>query len=278
MSVRIMSLVFEYNMPNLKTDSGETVPDSTAKFVLLALADHCNDDGEGAYPSISRLCNKTSLSRGTVCNAVNALRNNGYTTYEGVSNRGTSNYTVSIDKLKASSTTELVQPPNFRQSSHRTDTGVPTELKPSLTIIKPSLPEKSKSSALEEFNAMPSASNGMVSRTEISDDEKQALASPQMAKKLYVKQVGIVFADTLGHNGVSDTDRSAAGKCYESGFPKVKLIDFCNNKKEYYIQQREQGKEPNAYWIKNDFSEWQQNGYPEPKVNRVTSRGRNLGE
>jgi helix-turn-helix protein len=99
MSVGTMSLVFEYNMPELKTDDGKVVPDSTAKFVLLALADHANDEGEGAYPGVKRICKKTSMSSQTVCNALNALRHNGYTTLEGKSKSDTNNYTIHLAKL-----------------------------------------------------------------------------------------------------------------------------------------------------------------------------------
>lgn len=99
MSVRTMSLVFEYDMPELKTDDGKTVPDSTAKFVLLALADHASDEGEGAYPGVKRICKKTSMSSQTVCNALNALRHNGYTILEGKSKADTNNYTINLDKL-----------------------------------------------------------------------------------------------------------------------------------------------------------------------------------
>jgi hypothetical protein len=94
-----MSLVFEYDMPELKTDDGKVVPDSTAKFVLLALADHCNDEGEGAYPGVKRICKKTSMSSQTVCNALNALRTSGYTTLEGKSKADTNNYTINLEKL-----------------------------------------------------------------------------------------------------------------------------------------------------------------------------------
>jgi hypothetical protein len=100
MSVGTMSLVFKYDMPELKTDDGRTVPDSTAKFVLLALADHCNDEGEGAYPGVKRICKKTSMSTQTVCNALNALRHNGYTTLEGKSKAETNNYTINLSKLQ----------------------------------------------------------------------------------------------------------------------------------------------------------------------------------
>lgn len=147
MSVTVMALVFSYNMPNLKTDGGVSVPDSTAKFVLLALADHANDEGEAAYPSITILCKKTSMSRSTVCNALNALRTSGFTTFKGESKHRTSNYSINVSKLQTSSVAGLVQPPNFQKSSHRTGSSSATELAAvqppnsnhPLTVLKPSL-------------------------------------------------------------------------------------------------------------------------------------------
>jgi hypothetical protein len=135
MSVRTMSLVFEYDMPELKTDDGKTVPDSTAKFVLLALADHCNDEGEGAYPGVKRICKKTSMSTQTVCNALNALRHNEYTNLEGKSKANTNNYTLNLDKLQR---LEL-QPIESPDSSHQNPPILATEVKPSFNHeIKPS--------------------------------------------------------------------------------------------------------------------------------------------
>jgi DnaD/phage-associated family protein len=99
MSVRIMTAVFEYEMPDLKTDDGRTVSDSSCKFVLLALADIANDFGEGAYIGVKRICKKTCLSTQTVCNALNALRHNKYTKLEGKSKLDTNNYTINIKKL-----------------------------------------------------------------------------------------------------------------------------------------------------------------------------------
>lgn len=99
MSVRLLSAVFQCNMPELKTDKGKTVPDSTAKFILLALADHANDEGEGSYPSIRRLCKKTNLSTATICNALNALRFNGFISLVGKSKVDTNNYTILVAKI-----------------------------------------------------------------------------------------------------------------------------------------------------------------------------------
>jgi DnaD/phage-associated family protein len=99
MSSRMMTAVFEYEMPDLQTDDGRNVSDSACKFVLLALADESNDYGEGAYPGVRRLCKKTSLSTQTVCNALNALRHNYYTMLEGKSRLDTNNYTINVQKL-----------------------------------------------------------------------------------------------------------------------------------------------------------------------------------
>lgn len=99
MSVRLLSAVFQCNMPELKTDKGQTVPDSTSKFILLALADHANDEGEGSYPSVKRLCKKTNLSTATVCNALNALRTNGFIALQGKSRVETNNYTILVAKI-----------------------------------------------------------------------------------------------------------------------------------------------------------------------------------
>lgn len=99
MSVRIMTAVFEYEMSDLQTDDGRTVSDSSCKFVLLALADIANDWGEGAYIGVKRMCKKTCLSTQTVCNALNALRHNGYTILEGKSKLDTNNYTINVKKL-----------------------------------------------------------------------------------------------------------------------------------------------------------------------------------
>ncbi len=129
MSVRTMSLVFEYDMPDLLTDDGRTVPDSTAKFVLLALADHASDEGEGAYPGVKRICKKTSMSSQTVCNALNALRHNGYTTLEGKSKVETNNYTINLEKLSQPLGFQRLESPD---SSDKNQPIPPPRVKPSV--------------------------------------------------------------------------------------------------------------------------------------------------
>ena len=67
MSVRVMSLVFE----------NQTLS-STEKLIMLALADHANDEGKSIYPSQNRLSRKTSLARGTVNLHIQELIKKGY--------------------------------------------------------------------------------------------------------------------------------------------------------------------------------------------------------
>jgi len=142
MSVSLMAAVFKCNLPTLKTDNDATVPDSTAKFVLLALADHANDEGEGSYPGVRLICRKTNLSASTVCNALSALRSNGFTTRYGKSKRGTYNYSISVARIREFQWLESAD------SSGRNPTVLATETNPSRTIIKP--PSRVRPSTIEQ--------------------------------------------------------------------------------------------------------------------------------
>lgn len=94
MSVNLMSAIFEAEFFDLTDDNGNTTKASTAKLVLLAMADHANDEGEGAYPSIEKLCKKTALSEQTIRNTFDALRYNGIISLVGKSKWGTNNHTI----------------------------------------------------------------------------------------------------------------------------------------------------------------------------------------
>lgn len=94
MSVNLMSAIFETEFFDLKDEEGNTTKASTAKLVLLSMADHANDEGEGAYPSIERLCRKTALSEQTIRNTFDALRHNGIISLAGRSKYGTNNHTI----------------------------------------------------------------------------------------------------------------------------------------------------------------------------------------
>lgn len=89
-----MAAIFRTEFRDLQDNEGNTTKASTAKFVCIALADHANDEGEGAYPSIAKISYKTSLSRTAVINALDALKHNGILIANGTSKYDTVNYTV----------------------------------------------------------------------------------------------------------------------------------------------------------------------------------------
>lgn len=103
MSVKLMSSVFEAEIPDIEyTYNGETkvCKASTCKFVLLAIADHANDEGESSYPGLTRLETKTCLSRQGVLNAISALSHGGYLTVDPSSSKyGTNTYQVNVKQL-----------------------------------------------------------------------------------------------------------------------------------------------------------------------------------
>jgi DNA-binding transcriptional ArsR family regulator len=94
MSIRLMSAIFETEFRDLQDEDENTTKASTAKLVLLAMADHANDEGEGSYPSIENLCRKTALSAQTIRNTWDALRYNGIISLRGPSKYMTNDHTI----------------------------------------------------------------------------------------------------------------------------------------------------------------------------------------
>jgi len=103
MSVKIMSAVFAADIGTLEYIGADgkqhRLQAHTAKIVLLAYADHANDDWRAAYPGYTLLERKTGLSRQGLANAIRALRQNEYLIPEGESTRGTNSYIINRDAL-----------------------------------------------------------------------------------------------------------------------------------------------------------------------------------
>jgi len=142
MSVKIMTLVFEASIPDLKytkKDKKRIAKASTIKLLLLAYADHANDEGEAAYPGYTRLELKTALSRQGISDTLEAIRQHGFMVHKGKSKRHTGIYEFNIKMLEA-----LVKP--LDRSSHLTSTSqatLPVPVKPldlnhPLTILESS--------------------------------------------------------------------------------------------------------------------------------------------
>lgn len=166
MSVKVMSSVFDCNMPELKTDKGATVSDSSCKFVLLALADHASEDGEGCYPGVRKMCRKTNLSTQTVVNALNALRHNGFTRLEGQSKRKTFNYTILVDRIREFQWLES-------HDSNEQNTTVPVgRTNPSVTAL-PTSKTNEDDDALRKISRAYESEIGMITRA-IADELREA--------------------------------------------------------------------------------------------------------
>lgn len=143
MSINLMSSIFRTEFRDLEDAEGNVTKASTAKFICIALADHANDEGEGAYPSLSKLAYKTSLSRTTVINALDALKYNGILSANGISKWDTVNYTVNYGCFSQDSQPALLVKP-LDSPSQAT---LPPLVKPldpihPLTIPESSLTEK----------------------------------------------------------------------------------------------------------------------------------------
>ena len=150
-----MSAIFEAEFRDLEYKRGSEdrlAKASTCKLVLLAIADHANDDGE-AYPGLKRLHIKTALSKQGLIDTIEALKFNGLLSVgDKLSRLNTNHYTINIRSLPAISRDlpDTVQP--LDQSSHFTADGqatLPGAVKPldhnhHLTIIKPPAEEAPK--------------------------------------------------------------------------------------------------------------------------------------
>lgn len=171
MSIKIMSAIFEAEFHDLEyVKDGETrkAKASTLKLVLLAIADHADDDGN-AYPGYSRLEIKTALSRQGLADTLDALKYNGLLAVdEKPSKTKTNIYTINVRSLPALAREipDLVKPldslENKHESSHLTSTSQatllalvkPLDLNHHLTITEPSLSERSKKQANQKVDAI----------------------------------------------------------------------------------------------------------------------------
>lgn len=146
MSVRLMAMIYETRFGDMDYETDQkkyTITGSTLKSVALALADHANDDGKGAYPSITRLELKTEFSRPTIIRSLAAMQQRGIIKYSGISDRGTNDYTFNINKITEmckASDLEVVKP--LHQGSEAT----------SPEVVKPLHQDSEATSPKPSFN------------------------------------------------------------------------------------------------------------------------------
>lgn len=160
MSIKLMSAIFETEFRDLPLGDEERMAKaSSLKIVMLAIADHANDEGE-AYPGFVRLILKTSLSRQGLTDVLKALRHNGIITVgDEKSKLGSNLYQIEMTcfpKITDKTDNRLVvkwldQSSGFELGSQVALNEVvkPLDHNHQLTIIKPSLGDKSPDMPLD---------------------------------------------------------------------------------------------------------------------------------
>ena len=88
MSVNLMSMVFKSDLA------------PTPRLVLLALADHANDEGYSIWPSANSLAKKTGLSERATKRALSQLTQMGLLIDDGYSHHGTRKRRINTDLLE----------------------------------------------------------------------------------------------------------------------------------------------------------------------------------
>lgn len=150
MSIKLMSAIFETEFRDLQDAEGNITKASTAKLVCLALADHANDEGEGAYPGLTKMERKTALSRQGIINVYDALKHNGIIYLEGESRLGTNNYSINKNAFPhatdGSQPTLLVNPLDSGSQPTLPEVVNRVDLNHTLTIKEPSLVDASLAS------------------------------------------------------------------------------------------------------------------------------------
>jgi len=142
-----MSAIFETEFPDYLTCGECRTKASTAKIVLLAIADHANDEGESAYPGLTRLEKKTGLSRQGIVDTLKVLVFNGLLLVDDEPSKlNTNNYTVvtsayptlqNYDNNDSSQATLLVKPLDYPSQATLPEVVKPLDLKHSLITNKP---------------------------------------------------------------------------------------------------------------------------------------------
>lgn len=202
MSVNLMSAIFQAEFFDLKDENGNVTKASTAKLVLLAMADHANDEGEGIYPSIETLCRKTALSPQTIRNTFDALRYNGIIFLNGRSKFGTNNHAINTACFPRAIGKEVVyltlQPlEGLTGNSDPSNRSLlpPHRLDPNhtLTIQEPSTDAPKKPDTQEIIDSANRTMDGMLALAQSPGIKRQARIDAilsAVAEKLHVRTTG----------------------------------------------------------------------------------------
>ena len=103
MSAIVYGRVFWTVFPELsytaKNGKAIKIKETTAKIVMLAIADSADDFGENSWNSFQTLATKTSIQRRSVIRVVRALINNDMIKVAGITKYGTNNFSINLNLL-----------------------------------------------------------------------------------------------------------------------------------------------------------------------------------
>lgn len=215
MSVRLMSLVFDADicdLPYVKDGESRKAKASTVKLILLAYADHANDEGEGAYPGYKRLKRKTKLSGQGIADTLEAVKQNKFMFFDGWSKLDTHAYRINKPLLESlvkpldTEADDRVKPLDRPLSSHLTPLSQATGLNPSSNHPpQPSSDAGLSEKDLEKANQAVDFILGLEKKVKYPNRDKLAFSEDYLKyADLYVELCG---KDADGHYNQVPTKR-----------------------------------------------------------------------
>jgi hypothetical protein len=246
MSVTAMSRTFWTEFPELsyinKKGKQIVIKNSTAKIVLLAIADNADDFGENSYQSFETLATKSSIDRRSVMRVVRALVNHGVLEVAGVSAYGTNNYTVCLDKLG--------HPPKKRAKTGRPKSG-----------DVESLAEKSGDVVTESGDSEEKSGDSGTESDDLKSPESSFIPPSSIPQTIDIDKAIFTSLSELTGGGLnSETPR---------------LVDTWKEKHTLFWILKAVGIARSVKYIDAVLVGWEANGYPKSREERVKEKRNN---
>lgn len=231
MSVTAMSRTFWTEFPQLayinKKGKQIVIKNSTAKIVLLAIADNADDFGENSYQSFDTLATKSSIDRRSVMRVIRALVNHGFLEVAGVSAYGTNNYTVCLDKLG--------HPPKKRAKTGRPKSGDVESLaeKSDDVVTESSDSEEKSGDSGAESGDRQSPESSFIPPSSIPDTEEEDIQTKaEILKVFYESAVGPIT--TLIMDKLEKAAKEYPPEWYHPAFERMK--EYADHRSWNYVE------------------------------------------
>ena len=100
MSIQVMALVLGANLEDIRDRRGRRITPAVSKSILIVLANHVREDGDGAWPSLEKMARWAGVRRRVLIDALRALEDAGILIRVGRTPRGVVRYRISVSALK----------------------------------------------------------------------------------------------------------------------------------------------------------------------------------